>query len=383
MKQDKVKDLKVALVHDFMTIDGGAEQVLRVFHEMWPSAPVYTVTYFSDSFGSPLKGWDIRTSFVAKLPFRKILEHQYKLFYQIAVEQFSLQGYDLIVSSTFAGYAKGVITAPESKHICYVHNVPRYLWGLPTATHDRLGFVYKKMILPPLEHVWRMWDRQTADRPDYLVANSKNVAGRISKFYRRESSVIYPPVKINDFLECRKEKSEEELKENGDYFVYFGRLEQYKNIDMAIKACAKAGARLKIVGSGSYRAELEKLVAGLGVASKIEFLGRLSDSELNIIVAGAKAFVFPCPDEDFGIVVVEAMAAGTPVVAFASGGVLETVIDGQTGILVDDFSVESLTEAISNFDEGKFKAEVCREQAKRFSKDAFKEKITSFIAEVL
>lgn len=379
MKQDKVKDLKVALVHDFMTINGGAEQVLRVFHEMWPSAPVYTITYFPDSFDPPLKGWDIRTSFVAKLPFRKMLEHQYKLFYQIAIEQFSLQEYDLVLSATFAGYAKGVITSPESAHICYVHNVPRYLWGLPTATHDRLGFVYKKMILPPLEHWWRMWDRQTADRPDYLVANSKNVAERISKFYRRESSVIYPPVNIEEFLECRKEKR----KEKSDYFVYFGRLEQYKNIDMAIKACAKAGVRLKIVGSGNYRAELEKLAAELGVSSKIEFLGRLSDAERNTVVAGAKAFVFPCPDEDFGIVVVEAMAAGIPVIAFASGGVLETVLDGRTGILVKEFSVESLTEAVSNFDESNFDMEICRDQARQFSKDAFKENITSFISGVL
>jgi len=375
MKRDKVKDLKVALVHDFMTIDGGAEQVLRVFHEMWPSAPVYTVTYFPDSFDPPLKGWDIRTSFVARLPFRKALEHQYKLFYQVAVEQFSLQDYDLVISATFAGYAKGVIVSPESKHICYVHNVPRYLWGLPTATHGRLGFIYKKVILPPLEHWWRMWDRQTADRPDHLVANSKNVSERVNKFYRRDASVIYPPVNIDEFLEGRKDKE--------DSFVYFGRLEQYKNVDMAIRACAKAGAKLKIIGSGGYRAELEKIVRKLGVSDDISFLGRLPDAERNTVVAGAKAFVFPCPDEDFGIVVVESMAAGTPVIAFASGGVMETVLDGQTGILVKDFSVEALTDAVLNFDEGKFDIETCRNQAKLFSKDSFKKNVISFIAEVL
>lgn len=375
MKQDRVKDLNVALVHDFMTIDGGAEQVLRVFHGMWPSAPVYTVTYFPDSFNPPLKDWDIRTSFVAKLPFRKALEHQYKLFYQVAIEQFSLQDYDLILSSTFAGYAKGVIASPESKHICYVHNVPRYLWGLPTATHGRLGFIYKNLILPPLEHLWRIWDRQTADRPDYLLANSKNVAERISKFYRRESKVIYPPVNVDEFLECSEDK--------GDYFVYFGRLEQYKNIDMAIRACAKANVRLKIVGSGSYKDELEKLVVELGVSDKIEFLGRLPDASRNTVVAGAKAFIFPCHDEDFGIVVVESMAAGTPVIAFASGGVLETVLNGRTGVLLDNFSVESLTKAVSNFDGKKFDTDVCREQARQFSKESFEENITRFISEVI
>lgn len=372
MNVEKVKNLKVALVHDFMTVQGGAEKVLSVMHEIWPNAPVYTVTYFPDKFVPRLDDWDIRTSFVSKLPFRKLLEHQYKLFYQMAVESFDFNGYDLVISSTFAGYAKGIIVPPETVHFSYIDTVPRYLWGLKTSTHDRLGFIYKKIILPPLENLWRIWDRQTAERPDFLISNSKTVAERVRKFYRKESEVIYPPVEINDLL---REKPQSE-----DYFVYFGRLEAYKNVDMAIKACVEANQKLKIIGDGNSRDELEKLVSDLNANQQIEFMGRAPDDVRNSIVAKAKAFIFPCSDEDFGIVPVESMAAGTPVIAFNSGGVTETVVDGKTGVLISDFSLKALTKTVERFDPSKFDPNVCRARAQKFSKKSFVENLLSFIS---
>ncbi|MBN2100727.1 glycosyltransferase [Candidatus Dojkabacteria bacterium] len=372
-KFQKIKDLRVALVHDFLTEDGGAERVLRVFHEIWPKAPVYTVTYFPESFEPRLDNWDIRTSFVAKLPFRKKLEHQYKLFYQFAVEQFKFDDYDLVISSTFSGYAKGVVVPTDCRHFSYIHNIPRFLWGLPTATHGRLGFLYKKVILPPLEHFWRIWDRQTADRPDKLICNSKVTQSRVKKFYKRDSAVIYPPVEVEKLLEISEPKQ--------DYYVYFGRLEEYKRVDMAIKACSKAGKKLKIIGDGSYRKYLEKVADESGISSNIEFLGRVSDNERNKVVAAARAFIFPCPDEDFGIVPIESMALGTPVIAFNSGGVTESVVNNETGILIDEFSVDALSEVLKSFDLEKFDLEKVRERATNFSRDRFVKRILSYISE--
>lgn len=372
MNSEQVKKLKVAIVDDFLTLDGGAQKVLRTFHEIWPDAPVYTTVYFPDAFNPPLKGWDIRTSFIQKLPFKRLLNQQYKLFYQIAMELFNFDGYDLVLSSTYAGYAKGVIVPPETLHVSYVHNVPRFLWGLSTSLHHRLGFIYRKIIMPPLHHFWRIWDRQSAERPDFLVSNSDVTAGRVKKFYRRDSDVIRPPVEVEKML---KEKSDSK-----DYFVYFGRIEDYKRIDLAIKACASLKASLKIIGDGSSMEELKSLVAELKAEKYVEFLGRVSDKERNRVVAMAKASIFPCPDEEFGIVPVESMALGTPVIAFKSGGVVETVVDGVTGILIGEFSQESLNKALRSFDPNKFSVENCRDQAKKFSKEEFKKKLTNYIA---
>lgn len=361
-----------------MTVDGGADQVLRSLHEIWPKAPVFTITYFPERYNpNPYGDWDIRTSFVAKLPFSRPLEDHYKLFYQMAVEKFDLRGYDLVISSTWAGYAKGVLVPPEAKHVCYIDTVPRFLWGLTTAKHDRLNFVYRKIILPPLENIWRIWDKQTAARPDAMLADSKTVAERIKKFYRRDATVIYPPV---DVSQMSKISSDPDTKD--PYFLYFGRLEQYKRVDMAIEACAKAKVKLKIIGSGNYKTQLNELVEKLGVGDRVEFLGRLPDDKRNEVISKALAVIFPCPDEDFGIVPVEAMAAGKPVIAFNSGGVSESVINGKTGVLLDEFSVEALAKAIGTFDHTKYKPQACKDRAKEFDKEKFKSAILKFVASV-
>ncbi len=371
MNKNEIGNLKVALVEDFSTTLGGTHRVLEAFHEIWTNAPIYTGVYFPERFDPPLEGRDFRESFVAKLPWGRKLQSQYLIFYQMAFERFDFSEYDLVISSTWAGYAKGVITPPDVKHFSYVHTPPRYLWGLPTSKHDSLPAIYRKIILPPLEHFWRIWDRQTAFRPDRLIANSKNIQKRIRKFYDRDSDVIYPPVESEDFSKA-KTKSK-------DYFIYFGRLETYKRVDLAIKACAAAGEKLKIVGAGREKPVLEDLAQKLGAGDEIEFLGFQSDENLRKLVAEAKAFLFPCPTEDFGIVPVESMGAGTPVIAFNSGGVKETVIDGKTGVLVDEVSAESYTEAVKNFDPEKYLVKDCKERASEFSKERFKQNFLNYI----
>ncbi|MDD3661552.1 MAG: glycosyltransferase [Candidatus Dojkabacteria bacterium] len=374
MKQTNKRNfekLNVALVDDFLTTDGGAQKVLRVLHEMWPNAPVYTTVYNPERFTPPLDGWDIRTSFVDRLPGKNALEQQYKLFYPLAVERLDLSSYDLVISSTYAGYSKAVITPPECLHISYVQTVPRFLWGYRTSRHDRLGWLYRSVILPPLEHYWRIWDRQTSVRPDVLAANSKNIARRIRKFYRRDCEVLYPPADIDALLKLSVPKE--------DYFIYFGRLEKYKCIDMAIRSVFKAKQKLIIVGTGSHELYLKDLVSELHAEKYVTFLGWLSGGELRKRIAQAKGFIFPGPDEDFGLVMVEALAAGTPVIAFNMGGAAEIVEHSVTGILIDSFSQELLDRSVAEFNLSTFSMEACRDRAKFFSTDVFKKRILSLI----
>lgn len=365
------ENLKVALVDDFLTVDGGAQKVLRVLHDMWPEAPVFTVTYFPEKFNPRLEGWDIRTSFVSKFPFSRKLEQQYKLFYPQAVEMLDLSGFDLVISNTYAGYAKAVIVDPDCLHISYVHTVPRFLWGYRTSRHEQVGLLYKKIILPPLEHYWRIWDRQTSVRPDVLMANSKNIAERVWKCYRRDSEVMYPPVEIDALLEVKRIP--------GDHFIYFGRLEKYKCVDMAIRACVAAGAKLKIVGTGNYEGELKELAASLDENGLVEFVGWVTDQERNNLIAAAKAFIFPGPDEDFGIVLVESFAAGTPVIAFDSGGAGEILADEKTGVLLSVFDQKALDTAVAEFDAKKYDPEVCRNRAKEFDVHVFRQQLKKLI----
>jgi glycosyltransferase involved in cell wall biosynthesis len=255
-----------------------------------------------------------------------------------------------------------------------MHNVPRYLWGLRTALQKTLHPIYRNVIMPPLKHIWRIWDRQTSQRPDVLLANSHTVQKRIQKFYRRKSTVLYPPVKVKSFLAASRE-----INNKKDFFIYFGRLEKYKNVDMAIRACVKHKQKLKIIGVGSAKKNLEQLVQELEGEKYVEFLGWVEFQKLKEIVAQAKAFIFPCFDEDFGIVPVESMAAGTPVIGFNGGGITETVINGKTGILLEDFSQQSLDEAVANFDEQSFLKKRCQSRAKEFSTSQFNQNLMDIV----
>lgn len=370
-----VSSLKVAIVDDYLTVDGGAQKALREVHAMWPNAPVYTVTYFPEKFTPPLTDWDIRTSWVSRLLFSRTFEQQYKIFYPCAIESLVIEGYDLVISSTYAGYSKAIILPPETMHISWVHTVPRYLWGYRTSRHERVHWLYKKLILPPLEHYWRIWDRQTSRRPDYIVTNSQNIADRVQKSYRREASVLYPPVAIDDLLELPVS--------SGDYFIYFGRLEKYKCVDMAIRACIAAGQKIKIIGTGSYEQELRDLVKEEQADDVVEFMGWMVGQKLHKQIAGAKAFIFPGPDEDFGMVMVESLAAGTPVIAFDLGGAREILEDGVTGVVIKTFSQEALNDVVSSFDPKQYRVAACRKRSRDFGAQAFRDRLTRFIAEIM
>lgn len=360
-----IKNLKIALVHDYLQWYGGAEKVLEALHEIWPDAPVYTSVYNPETMPENLKTWDIRTSFMQKLPRRGRFLKYYSFLYPLAFEQFDFSEYDVVISSS-AGFAKGIITKPETCHIAYTHTPPRFQWGFQTSTREKLGQIYTKIILPPIDNYLRIWDQCAAERVDSFIANSREVQKRIQKIYKKDSEIIYPPVDFERFSNCADIKKE-------DYFVTISRLERYKRIDLLISACNKLGLRLRIIGEGADRQYLESLAG-----PTIEFSGRLKDEDLIKSICGAKAFLFAA-DEDFGIVIVEALAAGIPVIALGKGGALEIIDNKKTGEFFYDQSVGSLINALKNFDKKDYKKEDCKKAAQRFSKQLFKKKITAFV----
>ncbi len=349
--------MKVALVHDYLREYGGAERVLEALHEIWPEAPVYVAYYNSAALGSQgraLQGWDIRSSWLQKIPFANKLVSPFRILAPMIFESFDLSEYDLVISSCNVYFSKAVITKPEALHISYIHTPPRYLYGYTTS------FNYKKHWWTRvggelINHFLRLYDFEVSQRPDILVANSKNVQARIKKFYRRDSVIIYPPVDIK--IKNKKDKK--------DYFLTVGRLVRGKGIEIIIETCTKLNLLLKVVGQGPELVNLKH-------ASNIEFMGQVSDEELARLYAGAKATIVASEDEDFGIVPVESMACGTPVIAPKSGGYLETIIDNKTGIL---YETGHLVEALKKFQVLSFESQVCRKQAEKFSKDRFKKEV--------
>jgi len=369
MTIDSKRRLKVALVHDYLQWHGGAERVLESFHKIWPEAPVYTSVYNSESMPEAYKSWDIRTSFMQRLPFwSKFLKH-YSFLYPMAFEQFDFSGYDLVISSS-AGFAKGIITRPGTVHVAYTHTPPRFQWGYETTTRLKLNKFYTNIILPPIDNYLRIWDQCAAKRVDYFVSNSREVQKRISKIYRRESKIIFPPVNISQF-----KKSESK---SGDYYVTIGRLERYKNFDLIIEAFNSLGSgyKLKIIGGGSDENYLRSLAK-----SNIEFMGRVSDEELANLLSNAKAFVYAA-EEDFGIAMAESLAAGTPVIAYKKAGALEIVEEKKSGLFFDELSVKSISSTITKFNSMKFDRDYCKKQSEKFSEERFKGEVLDFIKEI-
>jgi glycosyltransferase involved in cell wall biosynthesis len=365
--------MKVALIHDHLAQDGGAEKVLKVLADMFPDAPIYTLLYEKKQVDKYFKGRKIETSVIQKLP-GGIKHYQWYLFFMpVAVEFFDLRGYDLVISDT-SSFAKGVITSTDTLHICYCHTPTRYLWS---DTHQYINELkynkyFKKIISLVLNRI-RMWDRIAADRVDLFIANSKTVRKRITKYYRRDSEVIYPPVETEKFqvLDLSNQKPEDK------YFLIGCRLAPYKRVDIVIEAFKNLGPdyKLKIFGDG---VDLERLKAIVGEASNIEFLGRVSETEKVNLFSNAQAFINP-QEEDFGITVVESMAAGRPVIAYQKGGATETVIEGKTGLFFKEQTVEAITEVIKTFNSHNFNPIEIREWAEKFSVANFKDQINTFI----
>ena len=358
--------MKIAIVHDWLTNMGGAEQVVINFKKIYPDAPIYTTFYNPEKLDDELKNIDVRTSCLQK---KKMITNHKKYFplMPMAFEKFNLNEYDIVLSSS-SSCAKGVLTKPGSIHICYCHTPMRYAWEKRDEYTQNMGRLKKKLV-EILLHYMRIWDLTSASRVDYFIANSTEVQKRIMKHYKRESVIINPPVRCSLFNISETDK---------DYYFIVSRLIGYKRFDIAVKACKELGRKLVIIGDGVERKNLEKIADG---DENITFLGRQSDDVVKKYMSECKALLFP-GEEDFGIVPVEAQACGRPVIAYGKGGVLDSVIDGQTGVFFSEQSVNSLKEAILKFEKMKFNKNQIRENALRFDEKVFQEKIKNFIDEV-
>jgi glycosyltransferase involved in cell wall biosynthesis len=357
--------VRVAIVHDWGNQIGGAEAVLSVLKQMFPAAPVYMSIYWPEKMPAEYRSWEIHTSFMNALPLAKRHHQPFLPLYPLAFESFNLRQFDLVISNK-SGFCHGVLTGPETLHICYCLTPTRYVWDYEAyAQREGLGRL-AGLLLRPILYNLRMWDRLAADRVDHFVAISKEVQRRIAKYYRRESVVIYPPV---DTSRYRPQP------ERDDYFLIVSRLIPYKRIDLAVRACNELKLPLKIVGTGRDQAALQHLTG-----PTVEFLGRVSDEEMGQLLSRCRAFIFPGRD-DFGIAPLEAQAAGRPVVAYAAGGALDTVIEGVSGAFFHQPNWESLAEVLQRFDETAYDPQAIRRHALNFDKTVFMEKLQLFITE--
>jgi len=368
---------KVAIVHDYLREYGGAERVIEALHELWPDAPVYVAFYDKEALGiqaERFKNWNIRETWITRLPFYKKLFSPYRIFAKFAFADLDLSQYDLVISSSNAYMAKAV-RVRAGRHICYCHTPPRSLYGYSTMTDwqkNPVTYVFGSLI----NHWMRIWDFEVAQKVDVMVANSEETRKRIKKFYHLDSQVIFPPVEQVDI--ASQNKAEKKSSSVGDYYLYVGRLAKSKNVDLAIKACEKMKVKLKLVGSGQGL-EYLKSIAG----DQTEFLGGVNDKELADLYANAKALLFPAEDEDFGIVPIEAMAHGVPVIAHNSGGPKETVLANKTGVFFDELNETSLMEAMKQVEKINFDKKLIQKHAQNFSKKTFEEKILKLAQKVL
>jgi glycosyltransferase involved in cell wall biosynthesis len=358
--------MKVAIVHDFLSQYGGAEKVIEVFHELFPDAPIFTPIFVQNKLPPIFKEMNIKTSFMQRFPFLDKHFKKYLIFYPKAIESFDLSNYDLILSSS-SSFAKGAIKSKNACHICYCYTPMRYVWDY---SHYIEKENYNKTILGILPYIikkLKKWDIENINRVDYYIAISDHIKDRVKKCYKRDSVVIYPPVDVKKFIISNKIE---------DYFLVVSRLNAYKNIDLVIDAFNDLDLHLKIAGTGPHRKALEGMVKN----KNIEFLGKLSDADLVKVYNRCQAYIFP-GIEDFGITPVEAQASGRPVIAYAGGGALETVIEGVTGLFFNENTKGSLIDTINKFlkMEANFNSIKIAENASRFDTDIFKSNIIEFI----
>ncbi len=365
--------MKLAIVHDYIKEYGGAERVLETLHEIWPEAPVFTTVYLPQFLGPHRKrfeGWDIRTSSLQKIPFIEKLISPIRLLTPWVFENWNFEGYDAVIVSATGAYSPNLIVRkPDTIHICYCHTPPRFLYGYPTARNWQNN-VFGKIIGNLVNHRMREIDFISAQRPDFFIANSNEVRQRIEKFYRREATVIYPPVNL------QTTDNRQQITKKKNYYLAGGRLARPKHIELAIEACNKLKLSLKVFGRGfaDYGEELSK-IAG----PTIEFLGEVDEDTLWQLYQESKALLYPSEQEDFGIIPVEAMSFGLPVIGLSQGGVKETVVDGRTGILFEELTPDSMIKAIKRFEKAVLKKEDCIKQASKFGKERFKREMKNFV----
>jgi glycosyltransferase involved in cell wall biosynthesis len=364
--------MKIALVHDYIKEYGGAEKVLETLHEIYPKAPIFTSVYLPNYLGPHKERFakmDIRPTWLQYLPFKAKLISPLRLIAPKVFASMDFSKFDVVIISATGAYTPNLINKGKAVQICYCHTPPRYLYGYATA-RDWKKHAVVRIVATIANHFLRMSDYESAQKVDHFIANSKETQSRIYKFYRKEATVIYPPVDLP-----KPEAKPVSIKNRG-YYLAGGRLARAKRPDLAIAACTKLDLPLKIFGRefAGYGAELKSLAG-----QTVEFLGEVTNEEKFQLMAGARAFLFPADNEDFGITPVEALASGTPVIAHRSGGVTETVIEGKTGFFFDELTVESIASAIRKFEKANLKSEDCVKQAAKFSTDRFKKEIQTFI----
>ena len=360
------KPLKIAIIHYWLVSWRGGEKVLEALLDVFPEADVYTHVMDPEVIAdSPLAGRPIRTTFIQRLPFARRLYQKYLPLMPLALEQLDLSGYDLVISSE-SGPGKGVVVPPGVAHVCYCHTPMRYVWDM---YHDYLRGTgwFVRLMMRPLIHYLRLWDRLSADRVDHFIANSGFVSERIRKFYRRESVVIHPPIVLEEFTIGDSP---------GEFYLMVGALVPYKRADLAVRAFNTLGLPLVVIGEGELHEQIRR-----EAGPNVKVLGRQSRAVILDHYRRCKALIFPGV-EDFGIVPLEAMATGKPVIAYAKGGALETVVDGTTGLYFHEQTEAALCEAVMKVEQRviRFDAATIRGHAARFDLPRFKQQVRAFIA---
>ena len=361
--------MKKALIHDWFSTYAGAEKCVESFTDIWDDFEIYSlIDFLSDTDRDKiLKGKRARTSFIQKLPFAKDKYRNYLPLFPLAIEQFDLSGYDVVLSSSHA-VAKGVLTHSNQLHIAYVHTPIRYAWDLyhQYLRESGLDRGLKGMLAKYFLHKIRLWDASTANRVDHYVANSRYIARRIKKTYGKPSDVIYPPVDVDKFT-LREAKEE--------FYLTASRMVPYKKIDLIVEAFSQTDKKLLVIGDGPDMAKIRSKAG-----KNVELLGFASDETMADLMGRAKAFVFAA-EEDFGITPVEAQACGTPVICFGCGGARETVLDGESGLYFMEQNTKELLAAVAKFEQNydKFEPKKIRENSLKFSRARFEAEIKSYV----
>lgn len=355
--------MKLAIVHDYLNQFGGAERVVIALHEAFPEAPIFTSIYDRERMPAEFGSMDIKTSFMQHLPGVMKKYKAYLPLYPLAFSKMDLRGFDVILSSSSA-FAKGVKKDRDALHVCYCYNPMRFVWRYDDYIKEEPLPRALKIALPWYLKRLKMWDVRTSASVDYFISISMTVARRILECWGRDSTIIYPPV------EAKKFNISDSVE---DYYLIVSRLKPYKRIEMAVEAFNRMGKPLKVIGGGDFEGKLKSLAGG-----SIEFLGRVDDEKLARYYSRCKALIFP-GEEDFGIVPVEAMASGRPVIAYGRAGALETVVDGKTGIFFNEPKPDSIVEAVKKFEGMNFDPNFIRQHALLFDKELFKAKIKEFI----
>jgi glycosyltransferase involved in cell wall biosynthesis len=358
--------MKIAIVHYWLIAMRGGEKVLESLCRLYPDADIFTHVYDPAAISDTIKAHRIQTSFIARLPFAARNYKRYLPLMPLALEQFDLRGYDLIISSE-SGPAKGIIPPPGALHICYCHSPMRYVWNMFHDYRESSGML-TRLLMPPLSHYIRNWDVVSTTRVHSFVANSRAVAQRLRTYYRRDAKVIYPPVAVEDF---------EPTEAVGDFWLMAGELVPYKRPELAVEAFNRSGRKLVVIGGGEMLAKLRAIAK-----SNVSILGPQPFEALKRSYARCRALIFP-GEEDFGIVPVEAMASGRPVIAYGRGGATESVVDGNTGVFFERQTVEDILAAIERCEALQLDPAASVARASEFNKERFASQMKAYVDEQL